>query len=195
MTVRGWKNEEEKVPRRSPRKTGKTCGRPFKAPRRKGKTTLVAAVEDSDVQIVVPDKQGENDSQVQCITETQNQRDMEGKVEAERIKINPYPNGLRSMSEREADETARHGEVLRWSSDEEDKTQDKPKDSSVASDTTASTPECLKSPDVIMTRIPGSAVTDRIGSQDIQSRRKPSKKDEVEPDKVYAGLNFVPETE
>jgi hypothetical protein len=46
-----------------------------------------------------------------------------------------------------------------------------------------------------MTRIPGSVVTDRIGSHDIQSRQKPSKKDEVEPDTVYAGVKFVPETE
>ncbi len=135
MTVRGWKSKGEKVPRRSPRKTGKNCGRPFKAPRKKGKTTLVADLEDSDVQIVVPDTEGENDSQVQCITETQNQRDMEGKVQAEQIIINPYPNGLRRMSEREANEAARYGEVLRWSSDEEDKTQDKTKDASVASDT------------------------------------------------------------
>ncbi len=29
----------------------------------------------------------------------------------------------------------------------------------------------------------------------IQSRQKPSKKDEVEPDTVYAGVKFVPETE
>jgi hypothetical protein len=102
MTDRGWKSKGEKVPRRSPRKTGETCGRPFKAPRKKGQTTLVADLEDSDVQIVVQDKEGENDSQVQCITETQNQRDMEGKVEAEWIRINPYPNGLRRMSVREA---------------------------------------------------------------------------------------------
>jgi hypothetical protein len=101
------------------------------------------------------------------------------------------------MSKREADEMSRHGGVLRWSSDEEDKTQEKIKDISVASDTTASTPECLKSPEITMTRIPGSGsvVTDRIGSQEIQSRRKPSKKDEVQPGIVYAGVKFVPETE
>jgi hypothetical protein len=163
MTDRGWKSKGDKVPRRSPRKTGKTCDRPFKAPRKKGKTKLVAEVEDSDVQFVEEHKEGENDSQVQCITESQNKRDMAGKEGAEPIRINPYPNGLR-MSEREADETARYGEVLRWSSEEEDKTKDKTKDISVASDTTASTPECLKSPETIMTRIPGSVVTDRIGS-------------------------------
>jgi hypothetical protein len=88
MTDRGWKSKGEKVPRRSPRKTGKTCGRSFKAPRKKGKTKVVAEFEDSDVQLVVQDKEGENDSQVQCITETQNKRDMEGKVEAEPIRIN-----------------------------------------------------------------------------------------------------------
>jgi hypothetical protein len=55
MTDRGWKSKGDKVPRRSPRKTGKTCGRPFKAPRKKGKTKVVAEVEDSDVQIVEQD--------------------------------------------------------------------------------------------------------------------------------------------
>jgi hypothetical protein len=85
MTDRSWKSKGEKLPRRSPRKTGKTCGRPFKAPRKKGKTKLVAEFEDSDVQLVEQDKEGENESQVQCIAESQNKRDMEGIVEAEPI--------------------------------------------------------------------------------------------------------------
>jgi hypothetical protein len=38
-------------------------------------------------------------------------------------------------------------------------------------------------------------VTDRIGSQDVQSRRKPSHKDEVQPETVFAGVKLVPETE
>ena len=101
MTDRGWKSKGEKVPRRSPRKTGKTCGRPFKAPRKKGKTKVVAEVEDSDVQLVEQDKEGENESQVQCIAESQNKRDMEGKEEAEPIRINPYPNGIRGQDKRE----------------------------------------------------------------------------------------------
>jgi hypothetical protein len=71
------------VTRRSPRKTGKTCGRPFKASRKKGKTKLVAEFEDSDVQLVEQDKESENESQVQCITESQNKRDMEGKMVAD----------------------------------------------------------------------------------------------------------------
>jgi hypothetical protein len=40
MAAKGWKSKEDKVPRKSPRKRGKTCGRPFKAPR------PVAEVED-----------------------------------------------------------------------------------------------------------------------------------------------------
>jgi hypothetical protein len=54
MADKGWKNKEDKVPRRSPRKRGKMCNRPFKAPRR------VADVE----------------SQVQIITEAQNTREI-----------------------------------------------------------------------------------------------------------------------
>jgi hypothetical protein len=33
--------------------------------------------------------------------------------------VNPYPKGIKLMSEREADECGKHGEVLRWSSDSE----------------------------------------------------------------------------
>ena len=33
MADKGWKSKGDKEPRRSPRKRGKTCGRPFKAPR------------------------------------------------------------------------------------------------------------------------------------------------------------------
>jgi hypothetical protein len=70
MTDRGWKSKGDNVPRRSPRKRGKTCGRPFKAPRKRGKTSKVAEKEDSDVQLVVQESEGDNDSQVKVITET-----------------------------------------------------------------------------------------------------------------------------
>jgi hypothetical protein len=36
---------------------------------------------------------------------------------------NPYPKGIKLMSEREADECAKFGEVLRWSSDSEEDTE------------------------------------------------------------------------
>jgi hypothetical protein len=38
----------------------------------------------------------------------------------EKVIVNPYPKGIKRMSEREADECARHGEVLRWSTDDEE---------------------------------------------------------------------------
>ena len=35
MPDKKWKGKGEALPRRSPRKGGKTCGRPFTAPRKK----------------------------------------------------------------------------------------------------------------------------------------------------------------
>ena len=107
MADKGWKNKEDKVPRRSPRKRGKMCNRPFKAPRR------VADVE----------------SQVQIITEAQNTREIEGQHEAEPHVI-PFV--------READECAKHGEVLRSSNDSDvEKTKDNTEDVTIGSDTTS----------------------------------------------------------
>ncbi len=36
-----------------------------------------------------------------------------------KVHVVPYIKGIRMMSDREATETAQHGEVLRWSSDSE----------------------------------------------------------------------------
>ncbi len=76
------------------------------------------------------------------------------------------------MSEREADEEAIHSEVLRWSSDDEET-----KDSNV--DKTPSPTDCLKSPEPIQARIPGSVVVDKIQSFGIESRRVGTVKDKV----------------
>jgi hypothetical protein len=38
----------------------------------------------------------------------------------DKVIVLPFPKGIKLMSEREADECARHGEVLRWSTDDED---------------------------------------------------------------------------
>ncbi len=70
------------------------------------------------------------DSEVQAITEQQNLREIEARRLAIPPLLNPYPRGIKLMSEREADEVARHGEVLRWSSDSDDeKTKDSVSDS------------------------------------------------------------------
>jgi hypothetical protein len=54
------------------------------------------------------------DSEIQAITEQQNLREIEARRLAIPPLLNPYyPRGIKLMSEREADEVTRHGEVLR----------------------------------------------------------------------------------
>jgi hypothetical protein len=107
MGDRNKNSKGGKDPRRSARNTVKTCGRPFKAPRPvKHIKTDIVRVSDTVLQ----------DSGVQIITETANDRDRESRQEAEPHTI-PYLKGTKLMSEREANKCARHGEVLRWSSD------------------------------------------------------------------------------
>ncbi len=110
MADKDWRGKDDKLPRRSPRRKGKTCGRPFKAPR------------------PVSEKEADKDeSQVEIITETENERDIQTRQEVEPHGI-PFIPGIRMMSEREAQETAEFGEVLRWSSDSEaEPKQGKPK--------------------------------------------------------------------
>ncbi len=52
MPDRSWKGKGEAVPRRSPRKRGKTCGRPFKAPR-PVKETEKEIITDSDKEEII----------------------------------------------------------------------------------------------------------------------------------------------
>jgi hypothetical protein len=66
MEDKEWRSKGEKLPRRSPRKKGKTCGRPFKAPR------PIIELEDSDVIVIATDVETSKDSEVQVITETEN---------------------------------------------------------------------------------------------------------------------------
>jgi hypothetical protein len=166
MGDRNKKSKEGKDPRRSARQTGKTCGRPFKAPRPvKQAETDIVRVRETLVQ----------DSEVQIITETANERDMEGRQEPEPHRI-PYVKGIRLMSEREATECARHREVLRWSSDsDKDEMTDTREDRRIRS--VGSTPDCCKSPEIIQGRVPGSNTSDttsgfRIEERTTQSRNK-----------------------
>jgi hypothetical protein len=95
MADKGWKNKEDKDPRRSPRKRGKMFNRPFKAPR------AVIEERNSDVQVIDNETVADSESQVQIITETHNTRDIEGKHEAEPHVI-PFVKGIKMMSERES---------------------------------------------------------------------------------------------
>ncbi len=98
MVEKGWKGrgEKEPRPRRSPRKRGKTCGRPFKAPR-----PVSEVVErDSDVVPLTTEVDIQTDSQVLVITETENERDLRGRRRSV------------MLSEREANEMTKYGEVV-----------------------------------------------------------------------------------
>ena len=177
MGDRNKKSKEDKDPRRSARHTGKTCGRPFKAPR---------PVKQAETDIVRVTETLLQNSEVQIITETANDRDMEGRQDAEPHRI-PYVKGIKLMSDREATECARHGEVLRWSSD-----SDKEEMTEIREDTmiksVGSTPDIFKSPEIIEGRVPGSITSDttlgfRFEERATQSRKK------------FKGVRVVPETE
>ena len=189
MADKGWQNKGDKVPRRSPRKRGKKCNRPFKAPR------PVVQERDSDVQEIEVETVLDSESQVVIISETQNRRDIRGKAEAEPDVI-PYIKGIKLMSAREADECATHGEVLRWSTDSDNENvTDKTDDISPASDTTEGTPDIFKSPEMTDKRVPGSIITDRIEGYDIQSKRQASLTEKIPKLKKFKGYVWVPETE
>jgi hypothetical protein len=177
MGDRNKKSKEGKDPRRSARHTGKTCGRPFKAPR---------PVKQAETDIVRVTETLLQDSEVQIITETANERDMERRQEPEPHRI-PYVKGIRLMSDREATECARHGEVLRWSSDsDKDEMTDTREDRTIKS--VGSTPDIFKSPEIIEGRVPGSITLDTTSGFRIEERTTQSRK-------KYKGVRVVPETE
>ena len=121
MPSNGWQSKGDKSVRRSPRQGRRKCARPFTAPRS-----------------VTKDKGKTVESEVQVITETENARDIEGRQDEE-PQVIPFEKGLKMLSEREADECAEHGEVLRWSpnSEAEEQTQEKTSEN-ITSDTTGS---------------------------------------------------------
>jgi hypothetical protein len=120
---------------------------PYKAPRvvsvtntRKTRSKAVVVVisetedKDSDGE---EDKMTDNESQVQLLSETQNLRDLEARRLAAPPIVNSDPRGIKLMSAREADEEAKHGEVLRWSSDSDsDETKHRREDMRKAEKTT-----------------------------------------------------------
>ncbi len=158
MASKGWQSKGDKSGRRSPRQRGRQCARPFKAPRS-----------------VTKDKGNKEDSEIQEITGTENARDIEGRQDEEPHVI-PYIKGIKIMSEREATECAEHGEVLRWSTDsEQEQTKDKPDQTTPESDTTGSTPEMFKSPEVRQDTVPGAIVDETTRMEQTVVQKSPKK--------------------
>jgi hypothetical protein len=93
MRDKEWRGKGEMALRRSPRKTGKKCGRPFTAPRtvrQNSRTTTkrkTTDTENSDMQVMTDSEvqkittgakpmEDNNDSEVQSVTETENDRNI-----------------------------------------------------------------------------------------------------------------------
>ncbi len=82
MPEQDWISKGDKLPRRSPRRRGKTCGRPFRAPR---------PVADVD-----GDKE---ESQAVVLTETEKERDIQDREEAQPLVIPFIPDMTGSEKE------------------------------------------------------------------------------------------------
>jgi hypothetical protein len=120
MADEDWLGKGDRLPRRSPRRRGKTCGRPFRAPR------LVA-----DEQAV------REESQAVILTETEMERDMQDREEAQPLVIPFIP-----------DMTGSDKEIAQDSYESvKDTVQDNAEQTGQVSDTTGSTPDIFKSPD------------------------------------------------
>ncbi len=102
MEDRNKKRNEGKDPRRSARQTGKTCGRPFKAPRlvTQAKTDIVRDMERRQ-EPVVPETEV-----VRVVPETANDRDMERRQEP----VVSETEGVRVVPETEGQETSSDSE-------------------------------------------------------------------------------------
>jgi hypothetical protein len=117
----------------------------------------------------------QTDSQVQVITETENERDLRSRRRSV------------MLSDREVNEMVKYGEVINYSSSEDDKqTRQKTPQETIESDTTGSTPEIFKSP---IQELVGTVTTDTetVSDYAIQARSQSKK--------MYQGIRHVAETE
>ena len=130
MPDKGWRSKGDKGIRRSPRQTGKTCGRPFSAPRKArettAKTTTMTAKET-------------NDSEVRILTESE--------VEILASMGAAIP-GFEDSDEAQADNRL-EDESHQDKTEQDRQAQDRIEETAqvtAESDTTESTPDIFKSP-------------------------------------------------
>ena len=173
MASKEWQSKGQKTVRQSPRQGKRQCARPFKAPRS-------VTTKDKEVELI-------SETFIDVISETENARDIEARQDKEPHVI-PFIKGIQLLSEREADECAEHGEVLRWSHDSDvEETKDQTPEN-ITSDTTGSTPEIFKSPDLVQDRVSGSNGNDTsLGEETVVAKTVPPRK--------YKGWVYIPESE
>jgi hypothetical protein len=172
MPDKGWRSKGDKGIRSSPRQTGKTCGRPFSAPRKARdtteKTTKITAKET-------------NDSEVRILTES------EMEILASMGAAIP---GFEDSDEAQADNVLQvepHQDKTELDRQAQDLIEETAQ-VQAESDTTESTPEILQSPDKVQDRVPGSlANAPSVGEKTVVAKTVAPKK--------YKGWVFVPETE
>ena len=166
MPDKGWRSKGDKGIRSSPRQTGKTCGRPFSAPRQARDTTAKTA------KITAKET---NDSDVRILTD----------IEMEILESMSEENG-----EAQADNVFQ-GEPHQDKTEQDRQGRDIIEETAqvtAESDTTESTPEMLKSPDKGQDRVPGSSCNaPSLGENTVVAKT-------VAPRK-YKGWVFIPETE
>lgn len=177
MSDEDWLGKGDRLPRRSPRRRGKTCGRPFRAPR------LVA-----DEQAV------REESQAVILTETEMERDMQDREEAPPLVIPFIP-----------DMTGSDKEIAHDSYESvKDTVQDNAEQTGQVSDTTGSTPDIFKSPDRrdatnVETRaeIVRQKSPETIGQQEVQNpfMIELKRKIELREQAKLVRVTFVPETQ
>jgi hypothetical protein len=168
----GWRSKGDKVFRRSPRQQGKTCGRPFTAPRKARETTTKTPkvverneTEDSEIRVL-------SNSEVQMIVSMQN---IFPEVLVEMTTENKRQDAEDGGSD--SDEDIPISTILRQEQD----VHERPEETEVHSNTTESTPEIFKSP--------VREVTVRHEIRHVAKSPSP-----VIPF-VYEGPNFIAETE
>jgi hypothetical protein len=141
MADKGWRNRADKGIRSSSRQTGKTCGRPFSAPRKARDTTAKTAKNTAEET---------NESDVRLLTES------EMKILASVSEARP---GFEETDEAQA-ENVLQDEPHQDKTEQDRQAEDKIVETAQVpdeSDTTESTPEILKSPDKVQDRVPGSS--------------------------------------
>jgi hypothetical protein len=172
MPDKGWRSKGDKGIRSSPRQTGKTCGRPFSAPRKARDTT------EKTAKITAKET---NDSEVRVLTESELEilasmgaaiPGFEDSDEAQADYVLPGdPNQDKTEQDRQAQEIGEETAPVQ-----------------AESDTTESTPDILQSPDKVQDRVPGSlANAPSVGENTVGAKTVAPKK--------YKGWVFIPETE
>ena len=174
MGDKEWMSKGDKLPRRSPRKTGKTCGRPFKAPR------SIKELEGSDVIVIATEVETGRDSEVQAITETENERELKSRQEAQ-------GNSSDSEDDIPFSTLSQRDKVQETITETVQETR--------LSDTTESTPEIFRSPVTeTVVVVQNKVALDLLGQQLFEASNQSGNQMTLNG-KPFLGVTFVPETE